>query len=280
MKNTLLTIASVIFALLTLSGGGRDAQPLKVMSFNIRYGAAEDGPNSWEFRKEAVFEMINDQQPDIMGLQEALDFQLDAIDANCPDYEYVGVGREDGVSDGEHMAIFWNKKKIKCLDWGTFWLSETPEVPSQGWDGACLRTATWTYLESIETGKKFLYINTHLDHVGMVAQREGLKLVMQRLEDLNDGSMPSIVTGDFNAGEGSPIFEEIDARMKNARNTAAVTDKRYTYNDWRDEETYCAIDYIFYAGFKECSKFERVTQQYAGVKYVSDHYPVTALLHW
>lgn len=280
MIKKLLYAVLPVLTLLMVSCAQPQDRTLKVMSFNIRNGEADDAENSWIYRAEAVSAMIKDQAADIFGVQEAYDYQVASILENCSNYEAVGIGREDGISEGEHMSIFWNKETIECLDWGTFWLSETPDVPSCGWDGACYRTATWAYLKIKSTSEKFLYVNTHLDHVGRVAEMEGLKLIMSRLDSLNDGSMPMVITGDFNVEQDSPVLADISARMHNARLEAEQTDNSYSFNDWGDERSWCIIDYIFYDGFNRCSKFETVTSEYLGKKYVSDHFPITAILHY
>ena len=146
---------------------------LKVMSYNIRLSSAKDGTNSWMYRCPATLEMLEDQQPDVFGVQEALGDQIRFLEEFTKDYDCVGVGRDDGRKKGEYMSIFWNKKTVKMLKWGTFWLSETPEKPSKGWDAACFRTATWALMKDKRTGKKFYFVNTHLDHVGVEARRNG-----------------------------------------------------------------------------------------------------------
>ena len=133
----------------------KKSSDIKVISYNIRLGVAKDGTNSWEYRYPASAMMINDQKPDIFGLQEAYDFQVKYLEEYCEDYKSVGVGREDGKHEGEHMSIFYNKKTTKLLKWGTFWLSETPDKPSMGWDAACFRTATWALLKDKASGKKY-----------------------------------------------------------------------------------------------------------------------------
>ena len=143
---------------------------VNIMSFNIRYGTAPDGTNSWRYRAGAVLKMIEDQAPDVIGMQEALNEQVRFLDEFTNGYDWVGVGRDDGRKDGEYMAIFYNKKRISLLKWGTFWLSETPDKPSLGWDAACRRTATWAFMKDKKTGRKFLMVNTHLDHVGEQAR--------------------------------------------------------------------------------------------------------------
>ena len=156
---------------------------VKVISYNIRNGEAKDGTNSWEYRYPASAMMIDDQKPDIFGLQEAYDYQVKYLEEYCAGYKSVGVGRDDGKSKGEFMSIFYNKKTTKLLKWGTFWLSETPDVPSMGWDAACFRTATWALLKDKASGKKYFYVNTHLDHVGWQARKNGMKLIVRRHEE-------------------------------------------------------------------------------------------------
>ena len=142
-KIALLLLAAVmVLPMNAANKEKKDDNTLKVMSYNIRLGSANDGTNSWGLRYPATAEMIEDQMPDIFGVQEALASQIRFIEDNFVNYKSVGVGREDGKKDGEHMSIFWNKKTVSLLKWGTFWLSETPEKPSMGWDAACKRTAT------------------------------------------------------------------------------------------------------------------------------------------
>lgn len=251
---------------------------IQVMSFNIRLGVANDGENSWPNRCPATIAMLQDQKPDIFGLQEAFDFQIGYINENLPVYDNVGVGRDDGVREGETMAIFWNTEKIELLDWGTYWLSETPEVPSRGWDAACIRTATWTKLRIKDCGKEFFYVNTHLDHVGPMAQKNGLALIVERIAEMNPNGIPMILTGDFNVTADNPCLEDLNRMMKSARVEAPHTDNSITYNAWGNEENSSVIDYIYYSGFKSCDNFKVVNQSYAGIPYVSDHYPVTVTL--
>lgn len=252
------------------------AQDLKVMSFNVRMSSANDGTNSWALRYPAVGDMFKDQKPDIMGVQEALYEQIYFFDNNFKDYKYVGVGREDGKKEGEFMAIFWNKKTVSLLDWGTYWLSETPDKPSMGWDAACFRTATWALMKDKKTGKKFYFVNTHLDHVGKEARRNGLKLVMDKIAAMNKDGLPLVLTGDFNVTPDDPALVDVDANMKSARKVAEKTDNTGTFNNWGKASS--VIDYIYFTGFSSCPEYHTVTEKYAERKFVSDHYPITAEL--
>ena len=138
----LLALTAVFFFPQIVSAQNNEPEAIKVMSYNIRLGVGEDGTNSWQYRCPATIEMLEEQQPDVFGVQEAYDFQIEFIEEFARNYKSVGVGREDGKKEGEFMSIFWNKKTVSLLKWGTFWLSETPEQPSKGWDAACYRTAT------------------------------------------------------------------------------------------------------------------------------------------
>ena len=259
------------------AGNSKDeVKDLTVISFNIRYGEANDGTNSWRFRCPATIEMLQDNRPDIMGVQEAFDFQIDFIEEFCPDYKSVGVGRIDGKSEGEHMSIFYNKKTVSLLKWGTFWLSETPEKPSFGWDAACERTATWALMKSKKTGRKFYFVNTHLDHVGKEARKNGLALIVDRIAEINPEGYPMVLTGDFNVTPDDEALVELDKIMSSARKAADKTDNRGTFNGWGKSDT--VIDYIYSSGFKACPEFMVITKKYADKPFISDHYPVKARL--
>lgn len=251
---------------------------LKVMSYNIRLGIGKDGTNSWEFRYPATALMIEDQQPDVFGVQEAHDFQILFIKENLRNYDCVGVGREDGKSEGEHMSIFWNKKKISLIKSGTFWLSETPEKPSKGWDAHCKRTATWALMKDKRTGKKFYFVNTHLDHRGKLAQKNGLALIVSRIDEINPQGYPMVLTGDFNVKPNNPVLTDLDKIMQSSRKVAKKTDNHQTFNGWGKAKSDAVIDYIYVSGFSDCIEYQTVTKSYAERKFISDHYPIFTTL--
>ena len=249
------------------------AEGMKVMSYNIRLGSANDGTNSWALRVAATKDMLADVAPDVFGVQEALDYQVSFINEMCG-YEYVGVGREDGKKEGEHMAIFWNKKTVSMMKWGTFWLSETPKKPSMGWDAACKRTVTWALMKDKKTRKKFYFVNTHLDHEGKEAQKNGLKLIVDKIAEINPEGYPMVLTGDFNITPDNPNLSDLDSIMQSTRKIAGKTDNLDTYNGWGRGKG--IIDYIYVSGFSSCPEYQTVTKRYADRKFVSDHYPVCA----
>ena len=251
---------------------------LKVISYNIRMGSANDGTNSWVYRCGGTIEMLEDQMPDVFGVQEALKDQLDFIKEFADNYKWVGVGRDDGKKAGEYMAIFWNKKTMKLIDWGTFWLSETPNEPSMGWDAACMRTATWALMKDKRTGKRFYFVNTHLDHVGVEARKNGLKLIVDSIAEINPEGYPMVLTGDFNIKPTAAELKDLDSRMKSARKFASKTDSHATFNNWGKAKADEIIDYIYYSGFSSCLEYQTITKKYYDRKFISDHYPISARL--
>ena len=273
IKKIFMLAAAIIMSLPLLQA--QESEGLKVMSYNIRLGSAQDGTNSWALRYTATGKMLEDQKPDVFGVQEALEYQVRYIEEMCG-YESVGVGRENGKKEGEHMSIFWNKKAVSMLKWGTFWLSETPEKPSKGWDAECFRTATWALMKDKKTGKKFYFVNTHLDHKGTEAQKNGLKLIVDRIAEINPDGLPMVLTGDFNIEPKNPALKDLDARMQSTRKIAEKTDDHATYNGWGKSNT--MIDYIYVSGFSSCPEYQTVTKRYEDRKFISDHYPIFARL--
>ena len=233
--------------------------------------------------------MLRDVHPHVFGVQEAYDFQIQYILEQCPEYKSVGVGREDGVSKGEHMSLFYDSTRIELIEWGTYWLSETPDEPSKGWDAACKRTATWALLREIATGNRFYMVNTHLDHKGVVARREGLALIYRKIQQMNPGGVPMVLTGDFNVLPDNECLTDISKLMRNARDYADETDVNGSFNGFGvnaytsgdpgkeyDPKVATPIDYIYYSGFRKCPRFKVVNNPYAGKKFISDHYPIYA----
>ncbi len=279
MKRVILVLMAAMMAL-PFSVGAKSRKPadIKVISYNIRMGTAKDGTNSWEYRYPASAMMIMDQKPDIFGVQEALDFQVKYLEEYCTGYESVGVGREDGKHKGEHMSIFYNKKAIKLIKWGTFWLSQTPEKPSKGWDADCFRSATWALLKDKASGKKFYYVNTHLDHIGWEARKNGLQLIVDRIASINPENYPMILTGDFNMRPDRPEFDDLKKVMQDTREVAVKTDHHNTYNEWGKASDDYIIDYIWFKGFSSCTEYETITKPYLERAFISDHFPIRATL--
>lgn len=267
---------------------------LKVISYNIRFGYADDGSNNWDIRKPASIAMINEQKPDIFGLQEAVDFQVLYLEDNLPEYKSIGVGREDGALKGERMSIFYDTTRVALLDWGTYWLSETPYVPSYGWGAQCKRTATWAKMKHLPSRHEFFYVNTHLDHVSSEARKNGLLLIVREVANMNPDNLPMILTGDFNMPPTSGDLDGLNAIMTSARSSAVDSDDKGSFNGWGlygnsdsaptwdgpAPTTPMQIDYIYYSNFSQCRSFRVLDRRYLDVEYISDHYPVCAELEF
>ncbi len=247
---------------------------IKVMSYNIRMsGSPEaDGPNYWDFRKEASLNLIHDEKPTVFGLQEACPDQQEYMTKNLPEYGFIGVGRDDGKSKGEHMTIFWLKDEVEMLDGGTFWLSATPDEVSKGWDAACFRTCTWTIMKMKKTGEKFAYFNTHLDHKGPEAKANAMKLLAEKVKELVPEDMTVFMTGDFNTRPENEIFNPLREVLTDSRVAAPETDNRPTSNGWKKEGG-SIIDYVLFRGAEPLT-YKVLRDKNYGAEFISDHYPV------
>lgn len=252
-----------------------DSNEIKVVSFNLRYSNPDDGENWWENRKSATINMVNEIKPDVMGTQECLAEMADYIEENLPTYARLGVGRDDGDRVGEMMAIFYNTDRLDLISFGNFWLSETPDSVSLGWDGACRRMVTWGCFRVKETENIFYHFNTHLDHIGPMARQEGVKLLTAKIGEIVPEGVPFAVTGDFNSTVDEPIYDPLKALALSVRDVAPVTDSKNTYNAY-GANTGAVIDHVFEANLKPIS-FTTLDKDF-GAPFISDHYPVEAIL--
>lgn len=256
-------------------------ESINVMSFNIRYDNPEDSLDNWKFRKDRAANAIRFYDVDVLGTQEVLHNQLEDLKQRLPDYEVVGVGREDGKEKGEYSALWYKKGRFDLLDSGNFWLSETPEVSgSKGWDGACERIASWAKLKDKISGKEFFALNTHLDHVGVVARREGISLILDRVNELSEG-LPVIVTGDFNSEPDSDVIKHVT----DAANPEHLTDARlaspivygpaWSFHDFGKipYQHRPLIDYVFVRNGFEVLRYG-VLAETENEAFLSDHAPV------
>lgn len=269
MKKALILLC---MALLSLPVHAAETPQLKLISFNLRNSGGEDGSNRWEHRRHATERMIREEAPDLFGVQEALADQLQYLDESCPQYARVGVGRDDGDKAGETMAIYYRRDRFDLAQSGTLWLSETPETPSCGWDGACNRTVTWVELRDKTSGKSFFYFNTHLDHQGRQAREEGIKLLVEIVGKVA-GKAPAILGGDFNSPTDSSIFRPLVRFMKSARDKAPESDNEGTFNGFGTAPDTIVIDHIYFRGKLRCLQFRTLKGDY-GTPYISDHYPI------
>lgn len=256
------------------------AQSVDVMTFNIRLDNTEDKGNSWTDgnRKERVKQLLRSEKPMIFGVQEALHHQVMFLEKNFPNYQRVGVGRDDGNQKGEYVAIFFDKERFQLLDSGNFWLSETPEIPSLGWDGTCCnRITTWVKLR-YKTNDFFVF-NTHFDHEGRVAQRESAKLILQKIKEINSSNNPVIVMGDFNITSDNEgiIFmkKELIDTYQTYKNIPKGTFTAFKLNEEPTER----IDYIFISKGLRSKKYKIIDKKIDGL-YPSDHFPVRTRIYF
>lgn len=277
MKNHLIALALLCSVLCST------AQTLQVATFNIRQKNNADVGNMWDDRKSAVTNLIKYHGLEIFGVQEAFLIQLQDMEAALPAFTYIGVGRDDGAEKGEHSAIFYNKARFKALKNGTFWLSPTDtEKPNKGWDAALPRICTWGIFEDLSNGKRFIFMNTHFDHIGVEARKESAKLILAKAREFaND--LPLILTGDFNVDENNEAYATIAASgvVSDAHDLAQlVYMPNSTFNDWgKNIKPTGRIDHIFITKPFKVRKFGILTDTYLG-KFPSDHFPVVAELIW
>ncbi|MBI1294897.1 endonuclease [bacterium] len=257
---------------------------MKVMSFNIRFPNDADGPNAWRFRRDVAIDLLRRHHPDFFGVQEAVHSQMGYLHEHLPEYASIGVGRDDGVSAGEYSAIFYHKDAYHCLRSETFWLSETADLPgAKGWDANNVRICTWGEFQDAQD-RTFFFFNTHLDHRGQLAQIEGARLVMDRIDAVTDGK-PVILTGDFNCPPGAAPYLLITGQdssqatrraLADARETSATppTGPAWTFHGYRPPGHH-TIDYIFVRDVASVQAFHTL-DDHRGARYPSDHLPVMA----
>lgn len=262
------------------SAYGQKVHPINVISYNIRYYNQTDGPNVWENRRENVKALLQFYDADLVGVQEAMANQFDYLKENS-DYDAVGVGRDDGVRKSEFSAIYFNKKRFEKRATGNFWLSTTPDLPSQGWDAALRRICTWVKLYDKLNKQELIMFNTHFDHVGVQARIESAKLIKQKIQEIAP-KLPVILTGDLNVTPETEAIATIRSFLKDAKDI--TIEKPYgplgTFNSFNfNDPLKNKIDYIFVnTGFK-VQKFA-VLSDSKDQKYYSDHLPVFAKLYF
>lgn len=260
--------------------------PLTVMSFNIRYGTADDGPDRWEARRELVFEVLRAERPDIVGLQEALHFQIQEILEALPQFAMVGVGRDDGKTEGEYSAILYRRDRFSVESSDTFWFSDTPDVPgSTSWGNTITRLCTWARFAD-KSGPAFYAYNVHLDHRSQRSRERSAALLAERIRSRTPRA-PVVVTGDFNAGEDNPAVETLRKlpeggpflvdtfRLKHRTEATVGTFNGFELGNTGGDK----IDYVFAEPATEVLEATIVRTSRDG-RYPSDHFPVVARIRF
>ncbi len=263
--------------------------PVKVMSFNIRFGTANDGDNHWDRRADLVVETIRLFDPDLLGAQEVLEFQAEFLKDHLPGYTFHGVGREDGKTTGEYVPIWFRKDRFQLIESGHFWLSTTPEIAgSKSWDSSLPRMVSWVQLEDLKNDhRQFVFLNTHFDHVGQEARVQSARLIRERAgEFLKKKGLPVIISGDFNATEDDAPYRELTGQS--SRDLPVLIDSyrqanpvrqnnESTSSRWNGNREGSRIDWILHSdAFATIDSV--INHLHDGPRYPSDHYPVQAVL--
>ncbi len=246
------------------------------MSYNIRYDNTWDLNNSWSIRKNKLSEILIQFAPSIIGIQEGLLNQVQYLDSCLIDYDYVGVGRDDGKEQGEFCVIFFDTTRFTVLNHSTFWLSETPDTISVGWDAALERICTYAQFQDKYTAEKFWVFNTHFDHMGVIARERSSELILDRINMVNSQSLPVIVMGDFNSLPNSTPINKIKTEMSDALQISLekLQGPMGTFNGFNlDQPIEKRIDYIFTKNIKVLS-YMHINDRLNNNRHISDHLPV------
>lgn len=267
----------IVFLVVLNNGVTANCQTIKLMTYNIRLDVAVDGENDWTHRKDFFASQIQFYEPDIFGIQEAKPNQVIDISSLLTQYDNVGIGRE-GVGKGESSSIFYKRERFRIKESNTFWLSETPNEISKGWDAAYNRVCTYALFVDKKTKDAFWVFNTHLDHIGEEARTKGIELILSKIESLNSKKYPVLFMGDFNS---EPTTARIIALKKVMDDSRAISEEKPfgpsgTFNNFKhDEAVTKLIDYIFISKKTNYKVIKyAVLSDSKDLKYPSDHLPV------
>ena len=288
MKQTLLRLAVSASLVLAASPARADDRtnglsvPLCVMTYNLRY-ASTTPPNAWPQRRPLMREVIRSTAPDVIGTQEGLYEQLKDLAADLPEFNWVGVGRDDGKTKSEFMAVFYRPTRLEALATNHFWLSDTPEIPgSTTWGNSNRRMVTWLKFRDRTTGGEFFLFNTHFDHQIQPAREKSAALVRERVAALAP-QLPVLLLGDFNAAaESNPAYQTLTAGSFFADAWLTARERRGegigTFNGFKAAQPDGPrIDWILTRGNVTVDRGETVTFARDG-QFPSDHFPVVAWL--
>ncbi len=256
---------------------------IKLVTYNIRYANNRDSLNDWNNRKHGLTYQVKQYKADFIGLQEALHHQIGFVKQELGQtFDYIGVGRDFGDTLGEYCPLFYNKNNFEIVETSknyTFWLSETPNIPSKSWDAALPRIATGTLFRNIKTKEQVYVMNTHFDHVGVLARKNSMRLISEKLKTYSEIGIPVILMGDFNLQPSEePIQWIIQQKLADARNSETAIshgeNSKFTFNGFKETTTGPIIDYIFISHNLKVNQFI-VDQSSRGKNlFFSDHFPV------
>ncbi|MEH6620947.1 endonuclease/exonuclease/phosphatase family protein [Maribacter arcticus] len=276
MKAYKLTIILALF----IGFANVQGQDISVLTYNIKWDNTNDTVNNWNDRKEAMVSLLKHYQPGIIGMQEVVHGQLNYLVANLPNFASVGVGREDGKEKGEYSPILYDTELLKSLESATYWLSDTPDKISVGWDAALERICTYALFEDLKTKKQFWVFNTHFDHIGVLAREKSAALIVSKIKELNTENLPVVLMGDLNL---KPDENPIQFLKKELVDGQSITQKTFygptgTFNGFEHERNLTdRIDYIFVQNFA-VESYIHIDDRMENNKHISDHLPVFAKL--
>ena len=279
MRATRLFLLAAAFSFVALQAKPLAAQTLRVMTFNVRTGMANDGLNDWNHRRDIMVDTIREQHPDVLGTQELNKFQGDYIVGKLSQYVWFGIGRRGDDGD-EHMGVFYRSDRLRVIDSGNYWLSDTPDNPgSITWGNPYPRMVTWALFERKADGRRFYYCNTHFPYrdEDELARTRSAEEVLMPLNAL-PADMPIVVTGDFNSSPDKPDHAVLTSLLDDAWSSAIHHEgPEKTFHNFTGVADR-RIDWILYRGFRALTA-KTVTTQQRG-RYPSDHFPVFAELAW
>jgi endonuclease/exonuclease/phosphatase family metal-dependent hydrolase len=278
----------LLFFFVTAVNLAVQSQLMNIATYNIRNENKGDSirGNAWSKRCPVICELVRFHDFDLWGAQEVLYSQLNDLLKGLDEYGYVGVGRDDGKTQGEYAPIFYKKDRFTCLHSGHFWLAPVTDKPNKGWDAALPRICTWIHLQETGTHRIFWFFNLHFDHIGVTARKESAKLVLSKINEMC-GSEPVILVGDFNVDQ----HDESYALLQNSgilTDTFEAAKIRYaltgTFNNYNpDEQSDSRIDHIFVSSAFDVTRYGILTDSYRNgnsIRLPSDHFPVKVEVKW
>ncbi|WP_373496147.1 endonuclease/exonuclease/phosphatase family protein [Aquiflexum sp.] len=273
---SVLLLAFFVLLVISISYQNSFAQTYQIATYNIRFDNPNDIGNLWKDRSPHLINQIKFHKMDIIGTQEGLYHQLEEL-KTALNFPYIGIGRDKGGKEGEFSAIFYNPDMFTVFEHSTFWLSESPDKPSKGWDAALNRVCTWGKFED-KAGNIFYVFNIHYDHVGQNAREESSKLVVQKIKEINIEGHPVIFIGDFNVKPDNPAYATVleNSNLKDSRLVSQTPSigNQGTFNGFNWERLpEGIIDHIFVSTEIKVLRHGILTDNY-GMKYPSDHFPV------
>ena len=259
--------------LLALNSCSNAVEPLRIMSYNIRLDVPSDGINQWNYRREGLVSLVQEEKPDVFGIQEGLPHQVSFLSQQLEGYSMIGKGR-DGGNNGEYSAIYYKKNKLKLLKSETFWLSETPKKPSVGWDAALNRIVTYGVFSTVNSNKKIVVYNTHFDHIGKQARENSAKLIVHHIKANNFTKEQLVVMGDLNAVPKEAPIKLLSNHLEDAFTSTPVKNPIGTFNAFNIQSKLVRrIDYVFTKNL-EVIEYRHIQKKLPNGLWPSDHLPV------